>query len=224
MPQQDEPDYVGAFRIQVTVEIPVEDSVESIARATEVSEAMQEAAAKLNAELLEDDVEYYGDKPEESLVWSMQDEEAARTVVCSIQAKGDDWCDTDIVREHVENELYEPTVEDVDIVTREVRKRLEAGPATVAKTQPWCYRVDDTDTGGDGYAAGPFEDQNEAYQSAKAHSVWLAARRDWKVAQVDEWTIVVSADVDNPGDQDTVWFYIEQLQEPVTATPEGRSI
>lgn len=82
----------------------------------------------------------------------------------------------------------------------------------------WCYRVDDTDTGGDGYAAGPFLSRDEARRSAEKHAIWLAGRRGWKVEGAHpgyDDTIVVTLDVQNPGDLDTVWFYVEQMQEPV---------
>lgn len=228
MPQK-HPEYVGCYRMTVTVDIPVEDSIESVARAVSVSEAMQEAAAKLDAELIADDMEWYSDgREEETLGWSPHFEEVARTVECNL-AHLDEAVETDIVREHVENELFEPTVEDIDIVSKEIKRRLNEKPLPEAKTQPWCYRVDDTDIGGDGYAAGPFEGRNDAYQAAKAHATWLAGRREWVKQEFDEWTIVVldpgaGEEPPHPGDNDTVWFYIEQLQEPVESTPPNRSV
>jgi hypothetical protein len=223
MPQQD-PEYVGVYRISVTVDVAVEDSVESVARAQSILEAMEEAAAKMDGELQADEIEWYSDgREEESLGWTVAFEEVARQVVEQLRTKTADP-DSDVVREHVECELFDPTTESVDIVTKEVRKRLEETPPSAAKQQPWCYRVDDTDIGGDGYAAGPFADRNEAYQSAKSHAMWLADRREVGWAEFDEWTFIVTDDLGQPGDSDTVWFYIEQMQEPVSSTPVNRSI
>lgn len=88
---------------------------------------------------------------------------------------------------------------------------VEHGPSPTY----WCYRVDDTDIGGDGYAAGPFLSQREASDSAEAHAEWLADRLEWSHGQFDDTTWVVAKDLSIPGDEDTVWFYIEQMQEPV---------
>lgn len=87
----------------------------------------------------------------------------------------------------------------------------------------WCYRVDDTDTGGEGFAAGPFLTPSEAQEAAKAHSQWLAERKDWAWGTIENRDgfpdyVVARPGQESPGDDDTVWFYIEQLQEPPPMT------